>query len=103
MIFMQEEPRTQLMTKREVVTFRRDEHKLGFDWATDHRGGSKICDIYVTELTIAKSQESLIDFRDIEPFTRLSGFATTKDWQDAIYLRSHMGNPIGHLYLVLKV
>jgi hypothetical protein len=97
MLFINEHARKQLLKKGEVVTFRRKQHKEGLDWATDKRGGNKICNIYITCLCKVEKIEDLI------PYVSLSGFNSIKDWVSAI--RNFIGKSElkGYLYYVKKI
>jgi len=74
-IFMAKEAREQLLKHGVVVTCRgaRRSH-VGNDWATDKRGGSKLCDVYIEYLGVIKKAE------DLRQWWRQSGFASANEW-----------------------
>ena len=98
MIFADEHARKQLLEKGFVYTFRRYPHKEGKDWATDKRGGRKICDIYV-ELW-GKIDRAL----DLLPYLEHSGFGSIVEWVKAIRrLYPKMKEVKGYIYRVEKL
>jgi len=75
MIFSSEKAREQLRTMGEVITFRLKKRKVvGFDWATDKRGGKKLFNIFVEE-----ERESIAPI-DLEDYVEYSGFKSLKEW-----------------------
>jgi len=77
MIFQNEKARRQLLEKGVVYTFRKKPHKYGRDWATDRRGGKKICDIEVVWRT--EASPSMLHL-----FVKDSGFKSLREWKEAI-------------------
>ena len=97
MIFSSEKAREQLRTMGEVITFRLKERKIvGFDWATDKRGGKKLFDIFVEE-----EGESIAPV-DLEDYVEYSGFRSLEAWIDEIK-RLHKSDAYtkGFLYWVV--
>lgn len=75
MIFQVQEAREQLLKKGRVFTFRaKNRHKLGRDWATDHRGGRKIANINVKLVAKVTCPEMLW------PYAYASGFESLDAW-----------------------
>lgn len=115
MVMIFEEPKAlgQLMQKGMVLTFRTEEHehKLGKDWATDRRGGKKLCDVNVASVIVDpnmhqwnKLEEALVTVDDLRPFVSLSGFGTWSEWVEAIKRRNPKVDVLecaGYLYLVV--
>jgi hypothetical protein len=98
MIFADENARRQLLEKGFVYTFRTHQHKVGRDWATDKRGGRKICDIDIMLVKEIDSAEELI------PFVDSSGFRNVYEWVRAIRrLNPKLREIQGFLYRVAKV
>jgi hypothetical protein len=98
MIFADEKARRQLLEKGFVYTFRIRKHKVGRDWATDRRGGRKICDIDVMLVREIASPEELI------PYVIGSGFNNAYEWVRAIRrLNPKLRQIRGYLYRVAKV
>ena len=81
----------------EVITFRLKERKVvGFDWATDKRGGKKLFDVLV--------EEEMGDIApiDLEDYVEKSGFKTLKEWISEIKRLHKCGaNTKGFLYWVV--
>jgi len=111
-IFSDPNARHQLLEKGLVYTFRKnlrknsDYEKPRRDWATDRRGGKKICDVKITLLK-GWSVFSLVGFPNFSPlipYVEWSGFKTIDEWVDAIK-RLNGGNfpQFGWLYKVCKV
>jgi hypothetical protein len=98
MIFADENARRQLLEKGVVYTFRTHPHKVGRDWATDKRGGKKICDIKVELVEEIRIPQQLIKY------CRDSGFKYTTDWWEAIHrLNPKLKKIEGYLYKVTKL
>lgn len=97
MLFMNAKVRNFLLLHGFVYTFRRKRHKLGKDWATDKRGGHKICDIYVAE------EWHISHVEDLRLFVDGSGFASIEEWIDAIkQFNPKMNRLEGYIYHVRK-
>lgn len=107
MIFAVKEAKEQLLNHDAVITFREHPHSTGKDWATDKRGGQKLCDIWVSQLKISDDAptEPPTWIEDIKPFWGLSGFSSYEKWEQvitAITQKSRTFNGFGYLYLVIK-
>ena len=96
MIFNSEKAREQLRTMGEVITFRLKERKVvGFDWATDKRGGKKLFDVFVEE------EGKDITPMDLEDYIEYSGFKSLEEWIGEITrLHKCSANAKGFLYRV---
>ena len=95
MIFAVDKARRQLLEKGRVFTFRDHIHKVGFDWATDKRGGKKICNI---SITLAANPIPTVE--QLAPYTQYNGFETTEEWVDIIKGLHGNTRSAGYLYRV---
>ena len=96
MIFNSEKAREHLRTMGEVITFRLKERKVvGFDWATDKRGGKKLFDVFVEE------ERRDVAPTDLEDYVEYSGFKSLKEWISEITRLHKCGTTTkGFLYWV---
>ena len=104
MIFQSEKPRKQLLEKGVVFTWRKMSiggRKLGKDWATDKRGGTKIADILVfSDENTVYPIHSMLGL-----YIKYSGFDSVDEWINEI-LRvnriENVGTAFGEIFCVIK-
>lgn len=97
-IFQSEKARKQLLERRSVVTFRTNRRKhIDNDWATDKRGGKKICNIYIEEIDYIEKLDKL------SPFREESGFDNLEEWTNEIRKLNKHHMVSGWLYKVTNL
>lgn len=94
-IFADETARNQLLEEGEVVTFRTSQRTTGETWWRRSRTGQKCGDVLVEEIGECDPR----DLQELEPYGRLSGFHTVREWQLAIDALNEGLEP-GYLYRV---
>jgi len=112
-IFTNDKARKHLLEKGYVYTFRRTytHRKLGRDWMTDKRGGSKLANVHirlVAELRPVGGMQAIDYLKDGRPLLELflkplvtgSGFSTASEWADAIKGFNHRPVTRGWVYQV---
>lgn len=89
-------PRTQLLEKGIVYTFRKTKRKqLGKTWANEGRLKPKICDVFIEEVGQFRASR-------LEPYVEWSGFESLGNWYGEI-VRLNKGwdiDQMGWLYRV---
>jgi len=79
MIFSSEWARNSLLNSGFVVTARKNRRKrIGHDWATDKRGGKRICGITIFELGLYRMELAT------SLYLEMSGFPTPTRWNEEI-------------------
>jgi len=98
-IFSNEKARSQLLNEGHVYTIRKnrrkqfikmpeDKQRMGYgviDWATDHRGGKKICDVIVHEYGPYGEEPGPYDTNTLQDYVFHSGFSSLEEWIGAIH------------------
>ena len=98
MIFQSKKPRKQLLEKGHVVSFRVNRRKhVGNDWATDKRGGKKICNTFIEEIDYIEKLDKL------SPFREESGFDNLEEWTNEIRKLNKHHMVSGWLYKVTNL
>jgi len=114
-IFSNEKARNQLLNEGFVYTIRKnrrkqfikmpeDKQRMGYgviDWATDRRGGKKICDVIIYEYDPVFRAPGPYDINTLQDYVSHSGFGSLEEWIEAIHVYSP-GLAKGWMYSVCK-
>ena len=95
-IFSDHTARRQLISEREVVTFRKSKRTTGDTWWRETRLGPKEGDVHVTEIGEIDPSNTAV----LVKYQELSGFESVSAWQQAIRNLNGSLPDSGHLYHV---